>query len=313
MQNSNATNITTETRKFAVFGNPVAHSLSPQIHSMFAKQFGIDLSYKSIKSTSEDLKSILLNFLTPTGGANITAPFKEIASVIVDKLTPEAQQAMAVNTIFFDPTDNSILCGGNTDGTGFIRDITVNLGVQLKHKSILILGAGGSVRGLLGKLLKEQPKTIVIANRTLDRAQQLATLYHQPSCLKTLTIEALQTWQDEPFDIFINARTANMFAGIKPELDVPNHCLTRRTIAYDLNYNLATEPYRAWFDKNHSIQMIDGLGMLVEQAAEAFFIWHEKRPNTKPVIETIGATESLQIRTYIKSANEFKTTNLDYL
>jgi shikimate dehydrogenase len=258
------------TDRYAVFGHPIAHSKSPQIHAAFARQTGQDMTYEAILAPLDGFAESVAAFAAAGGrGANVTVPFKEEAYKLAHRLSPRAQRAGAVNTLLFD---DGIL-GDNTDGAGLVADLTRNLGCALAGKRILLVGAGGAARGVIEPLLDQSPAEFVIANRTVSRAQELAGLFGRG--VVACGFDAV----DAPFDLVINATAASL-AGELPPLSP--RIFTTGTLAYDMMYGRDT-PFLA-FARAHGATTADGLGMLVEQAAEAFYLWRGVRPDTAPVI-----------------------------
>jgi len=261
------------TDRYAVFGHPIAHSKSPQIHAAFARQTGQDMSYEAILAPRDGFASSVAAFIAAGGrGANVTVPFKEEAYRLASRLSPRAQHAGAVNTLVFD---DGIL-GDNTDGGGLVADLTRNLRCALAGKRILLVGAGGAARGVIAPLLDQTPAELVIANRTVSRAQELADLFGRG--VRACGFDAL----DMPFDLVINATAASL-AGELPPLSP--RIFAAGTLAYDMMYGRDT-PFLA-FARSHGAATADGLGMLVEQAAEAFALWRGVRPDTAPVIASL--------------------------
>ncbi len=262
------------TDRYAVFGHPIAHSKSPQIHATFARQTGQDMTYEAILAPLDGFADSVVQFIAAGGrGANVTVPFKEEAYKLAKRLSPRAQRAGAVNTLSFD---DSGIVGDNTDGAGLVADLTRNLNCHLDGKRILLLGAGGAARGVIEPLLEQQPTALVIANRTVSRAQELAELFGNG--VTACSFEAADT----PFDIVINATAASL-AGELPPLSPT--LFTADTLAYDMMYGRDT-PFLS-FARTHGAATSDGLGMLVEQAAEAFFVWRGVRPDTTAVIAAL--------------------------
>lgn len=262
------------TDRYAVFGHPIAHSKSPQIHAAFARQTGQDMAYDAILAPTDGFADSVAQFVAAGGrGANVTVPFKEEAFHLATRLTPRAQRAGAVNTLRFEGAD---IVGDNTDGAGLVADLTRNLHCSLAGKRILLLGAGGAARGVIEPLLEQHPAALVIANRTVSRAQELANLFG--SGVTACGFDAADT----PFDVVINATAASL-AGelppLSPEIFKPD------TLAYDMMYGRDT-PF-LHFARSHGATAADGLGMLVEQAAEAFFVWRGVRPDTAAVITVL--------------------------
>jgi shikimate dehydrogenase len=266
-----------ETRidKYAVVGHPIAHSRSPEIHRLFAKQTRQSISYEKLEAPLDGFEEFALG-LRDAGylGLNVTIPFKLDAAKLADDLTPRARLAGAVNTLKFD--GDSIL-GDNTDGIGFVRDVTERLKFKLAGSCVLILGAGGGVRGLIGALLEEKPKWIAVANRTHGRAQELA---------EEFGIEAIHFDEvpAEHFDIVING-TATSLNHALPAIDPEtfDDC----TLAYDLVYAAEPTPFMQLAKSGGAKMVADGLGMLIEQAAESFFVWRGVRPTTAPVYKEL--------------------------
>jgi len=261
------------TDRYAVFGHPIAHSKSPQIHAAFARQTGQDMTYEAILAPLDGFAASVTAFIAAGGrGANVTVPFKEEAFRLADRLSPRAERAGAVNTLIFD---GGIL-GDNTDGAGLAADLTRNLHCPLAGKRILLLGAGGAARGVIGPLLDAKPAALIIANRTVSRAQELAELFGQD--VRACGFDTVDT----PFDLVINATAASL-AGELPPLSP--RIFTVDTLAYDMMYGRDT-PFLG-FARTHGATTADGLGMLVEQAAEAFALWRGVRPDTAPVIASL--------------------------
>jgi shikimate dehydrogenase len=259
------------TDRYAVFGHPIAHSKSPQIHAAFARQTGQDMTYEAILAPKDGFAASVTTFAAAGGrGANVTVPFKEEAYRLANRLSSRAQRAGAVNTLSFEA---EAVVGDNTDGAGLVADLTRNQHCALAGRRILLLGAGGAARGVIEPLLDQQPAALVIANRTVSRAQDLAALFDRG--VRACGFDAL----DSPFDLVINATAASL-AGELPPLSP--RVFTPDTLAYDMMYGRDT-PFLA-FARTHGAATADGLGMLVEQAAEAFYLWRGVRPDTAPVI-----------------------------
>jgi len=272
------------TDSYAVFGNPIAHSKSPIIHAEFAKQTGEDIAYDRQLVEEGKFIEAARDFFTAGGcGLNITVPFKLDAFSFADQLTHRAQYAGAVNTLKKMP-DGKIL-GDNTDGAGLLCDITKNLGWIIRGKRVLVLGAGGAVRGVMAPLLAENPQRIVIANRTLGKAEELVKLFTAGKSAqdsKILRASSLQI-HARPFDIVINGTSASL-GGAMPDLSPA--ILASDACCYDMMYGKELTPFLQWA-KNHGAKVADGLGMLVEQAAESFYLWRNVRPETKPVMQLL--------------------------
>jgi shikimate dehydrogenase len=262
------------TDRYAVFGHPIAHSKSPLIHAAFARQTGQDMTYEAILAPLDGFADSVAAFMAAGGrGANVTVPFKEAAFKLAHRLSPRAERAGAVNTLSFNADG---ILGDNTDGAGLVADLTRNLHRTLDAKRILLLGAGGAARGVIEPLLDQHPAALVIANRTVSRAQELARLFGRG--VSACAFEAA----DAPFDLVINATAASL-AGELPPLSP--RVFSPDTLAYDMMYGRDT-PFLS-FARTHGAATADGLGMLVEQAAEAFFLWRGVRPDTAPVIASL--------------------------
>lgn len=278
--------VDTKPDRYAVMGNPVAHSKSPQIHALFAQQTHQQLVYTANLVALDQFEHAVQTFAENGGkGLNITVPFKHAAWQWVTRRSPRAERAGAVNTIMFRPDSTSY--GDNTDGVGLVRDLKHNHGIAIRGQRVLLLGAGGAARGVLMPLLEEQPAHLVIVNRTADKAMALA---------KDLTDVGAATgcsYQDldgESFDIIINGTSASL-KGQVPALPAsvlasvrPGGCL-----CYDMMYGAAPTAFMQWAQQHGVQRTEDGLGMLVEQAAESFFLWRGVWPETAPVISTIRA------------------------
>lgn len=259
--------------RYAVVGNPIAHSKSPLIHARFAAQTGQHLTYERILAPIDGFADTVRQFFSAGGkGLNVTVPFKLEAHALADTLTQRAQAAGAVNTLTLD---GAVLLGDNTDGAGLVTDIEENAGVALHGKRLLLLGAGGAARGAMLPLLQAGPAQLVIANRTVDKAQVLAQQVQHAG--NTLACEYAQL--QGVFDVVINATSASLDGQLPP---IPAHIFSPSTFAYDMMY--AAEPtVFLRFAASHGAATRDGLGMLIEQAAEAFLVWRGIRPLTAPL------------------------------
>lgn len=267
------------TDHYAVFGNPIAHSKSPLIHAAFARQTGQDLDYTALLAPVEGFVACVIAFRAGGGaGANVTVPFKEQAYALATQRTARAEAAGAVNTLSFHGAE---IHGDNTDGAGLIADLTRNLGVTLQGQRILLLGAGGAARGCVGPLLAARPATLYIANRTPARAQELAARFRHAGSVHGGGYDALA---GSAYDIVINATAASL-TGELPAL--PDGIFADGALAYDMMYGRDT-PFLQ-LARQVGARSADGLGMLVEQAAEAFFVWRGVRPDTAPVIAMLRA------------------------
>ncbi len=269
--------------KYAVFGNPIKHSKSPQIHAAFAEQTGEAVSYRAHLVEEGRFDEAARQFFANGGrGLNITVPFKVDAFNFADELSERARLAGAVNTLALQ--DDGRIYGDNTDGVGMLRDMQANLAWEVTDKRVLILGAGGAVRGILGPLLKRKPGHVVIANRTVDKAQQLARQFAELGDVRACRFEGLA---GSHFDLVINGTSASMSGELPP---LPPHIVSDEGCCYDMMYAAEPTPFMRWAASEAAWAVSDGLGMLVEQAAESFCIWRGVRPDTKPVIELIRGT-----------------------
>lgn len=267
--------------RYAVIGNPVGHSLSPTIHRAFAEQFNISLSYEAIEIPRDDLVAGL-HGLQQLGykGLNVTVPFKLEAASLCDRKSPRAEDAGAVNTIIF--LGNGDIAGDNTDGVGLTRDLVNNHRALIKRRKILLLGAGGAVRGVLPSLLALSPENLTLANRTIEKAEQLADDFKDIGEVVTSTYDDLGR---EKFDLIINGTSAGLNQEVPP---VPDQVLGVNSICYDMMYNVhQATAFVEWAQNRGASRAIDGLGMLVEQAAESFYIWHRTRVDTTGVIASL--------------------------
>jgi shikimate dehydrogenase len=271
-----------ESDKYAVFGNPIKHSKSPMIHTAFAEQCGQQLQYRAVRVELEGFNRAARNFFEGGGaGLNITVPFKREAFEFADQLSDRALRAGAVNTL--SRAQDGSIEGDNTDGIGLVRDMVANLGWVVQDLRVLVLGAGGAARGVLEPLLRERPRALLIVNRTPQRAQHLAEEF---SKLGPLAGGAYSLIGERQFDLVINATSAGL-SGEMPEL--PSTLLTERSCCYDLVYGAEPTPFMRWAAHHTAWAVADGLGMLVEQAAQSFYIWRGVRPETRPVINQVRA------------------------
>lgn len=263
-----------------IFGNPVAQSKSPMMQQQFAKNTGISLEYLKVLAPLDDFKGSLHEWIDKgIVGANITIPFKEEIMKLCDSLTPEAELAKAVNTIRIEK--NGKISGHNTDGIGLLRDITVVKGISLKDKRILILGAGGAVRGILKPLLDCEPAAVIITNRTLSRAEGLASEFSIYGNIQAVDWNALKG----PFDFVINATSASLQASF-PAL--PKGVITADSDGYDLVYGDKPTSFMDYFRDEGGREVHDGLGMLIEQGVFAFEFWFGLKPDLKDVLLIFG-------------------------
>jgi len=274
---------TTETRdRYGVVGNPINHSKSPLIHAAFARATGQDLVYERIESPLDGFATTVREFFNAGGaGLNVTVPFKQEAWELADQRTDRAEMAGAVNTLFRDQSGQ--LWGDNTDGPGLVCDLTENHGVALKGTRILILGAGGAVRGVLAPILEQQPASVTIANRTQAKAEALCEHFAGEIPLNAVTFTDLSG----PFDLIINGTSASLHGELPP---LPDGLVTAGTCSYDMMYGPDITVFNRWARDQGAERTLDGLGMLVEQAAESFWIWRGVRPPSAPVIAQLRET-----------------------
>ena len=265
--------------RYAVMGHPIAHSKSPFIHRRFAAEIGEPVAYDALHVEPDGFREAVERFRAEGGrGLNVTIPFKEEAFTLASRRSERAERAGAVNTLWFDGTD---IRGDNTDGIGLVRDLVRNLAVELRDRSVLVLGAGGAARGVVGPLLDESPRALVIANRTPSRAVELAGRFAGQGPVSTAVFEALAAAR---FDVVVNA-TASSLAGDLPSL--PAGTLRAGGVAYDTAYAARPTPFVRWGAGEGAAVATDGLGMLVEQAAESFRLWRGREPRTGPVIDAL--------------------------
>ncbi len=269
--------------RYGVMGYPVSHSRSPVIHRLFALQTGEQIQYELLQVAPEKLEQAMRQFQRTGGkGLNITVPHKTPVSRLCDQLSERASTAGAVNTLAFQ--DNEIF-GDNTDGIGLLRDLAVNLGINLEGANILILGAGGATRGITGPLLEMLPKSLMIANRSLGKARALVQHFEKSGPLSACQFNAVPV--TEPYDLVINATSAGVHGESPP---YPEAAISENTFCYDLSYGLQPTPFSTWARDHGAVQSVMGWGMLVEQAAESFNIWRGVRPDTAPVLKQMSIT-----------------------
>ena len=265
---------------YAVIGNPVAHSKSPQIHMAFALQEGAEIEYRRILAEEKNFVDTVNNFMRNQGrGINVTLPFKVKAYQQCAELDEYARSAKAVNTISFNA--NGDWLGANTDGVGLLRDLKSNLKISVAQKQVLILGAGGAVRGILLPIFQENPDNIVIANRTQDKAEMLADEFSNFGPISSSSFDELKSAK---FDIIINATSASLTNQVPP---VSSSVLSANTVCYDLAYSDMDTAFIRWSMAHNAGKTSDGLGMLIEQAAESYYIWRGFRPDTAPVFSLL--------------------------
>ena len=274
--------------RYAVVGHPIEHSKSPMIHAMFAKQTEQSMTYGKIEAPLDGFEACVLDFFASSDGKglNVTVPFKEQAWALCTSRTERAELAGAVNTLFLD--EKGQIRGDNTDGIGLVSDLK-NHGIELKDKKILIVGAGGAVRGVLQTILKELPKKLVICNRTQHKADTLAETFGGLGAVASCSFDAFSRKMDksedgvcsDTFDLVINGTSASLTGKLPP---ISSTVIAEHTVSYDMMYGSSETVFNHWARDAGAAQSIDGLGMLVEQAAEAFSIWRACVPQTDDVM-----------------------------
>jgi len=271
--------MTTLPDRYAVFGHPVSHSKSPAIHRMFADQFGLAIDYRAIDVEPGTFDEVVRRFRDEGGkGCNVTVPYKQEAWQLASERSGRAELAGAVNTLKFD---GEKILGDNTDGIGLLRDITINLDQPLFDKHLLVLGAGGAVRGIIGSLLEQAPRSLTLANRTVSKAEELAKIF---STIGPVTPCGFEQLAGRRFDVVINGTAASLGGELPP---LPDELFNDNALAYDLMYAKQPTVFMEWAANHGAARVADGLGMLVEQAAESFGIWWGKHPQTAEVIEAL--------------------------
>jgi shikimate dehydrogenase len=273
------------TDKYAVIGNPISHSKSPLIHSEFAKQTEQDLEYTAIEVPQDALESSLsqLRDILKLKGINITVPFKEQAWQLVENQSNRAKRAGAINTLVFN--DDGSMYGDNTDGVGLCRDLTDNNSIELRGKRILLLGAGGAARGVIEPLLSYDPLELFVANRTASKAHALADLFSDLGHIRGGGFEDIKP----PYDVVINATAASLQGEVPP---LPDNLFADNAACYDMMYIDSDTAFISWAKQHAAAKTIDGLGMLVEQAAEAFRLWRGVMPDTQSVMALIRSQQN---------------------
>jgi shikimate dehydrogenase len=265
---------------YGVIGHPVAHSWSPFIHGMFARQTGENVAYRLHDVSPEDFRNHVLEFFSRGGcGLNVTVPHKLAAADLANELTPRAERAGAVNTLMLK-RDNRLL-GDNTDGAGLVHDLRDNLGVELGNRRVLIVGAGGATRGVVAPLLVLQPAELVVANRTAERAQAFASDFADLGTVRGCGFEDIGA---DGFDVVINATSASL-SGEVPA--IPASVILPGTVCYDMAYGRNETSFLKWAREHGCEHALQGWGMLVEQAAESFQLWRGVRPQTAPVLAAL--------------------------
>ena len=269
--------------RYGVMGYPISHSRSPVIHRLFAIQTGEQIQYELLQVAPGKLEMAVRQFQRTGGkGLNITVPHKAEVAKLCDHLSERASTAGAVNTLSF--RDGEIY-GDNTDGFGLLRDLVVNLGLSLEDANILVLGAGGATRGIIGPLLEMQPESLRIANRTLGKAQALVEQFALAGPVSACRFNVVPV--TEPYDLIINATSAGLQGDSPP---YPGAAVSEQTVCYDLSYGLKPTPFSIWAREQGAKRSLMGWGMLVEQAAESFRIWRGVRPDTAPVLKQMSVT-----------------------
>jgi shikimate dehydrogenase len=267
--------------QYGVVGHPISHSWSPFIHGLFAKQTDQALVYRLYDIAPENFRAQVLEFFTRGGrGLNVTVPHKEAAAELANELTVRADRAGAVNTLILNQ-DHSLI-GDNTDGHGLVTDLTKNHGLAITNERLLVLGAGGATRGVIEPLLGLGPTEIVIANRTADRAVNLASLFSDLGAVRGCGFEDVG---EDPFDVIINATAAGLSGSVP---NVAGSVVARHTVCYDMSYSKSPTPFVTWAIEQGCARAHKGWGMLVEQAAESFTLWRGVRPDTEPVFAALG-------------------------
>ncbi|MEM0955752.1 MAG: shikimate dehydrogenase [Pseudomonadota bacterium] len=265
--------------KFAVLGNPVRHSRSPWIHAAFAEQCGLPMQYRAVAVEPDKFENTVIDFFARGGkGLNITVPFKQKAFALAERLSERARVAGAVNTLL---QREQQLVGDNTDGIGLVRDMVANLGWQVRDRRLLVMGAGGAVRGVLELLLKEHPSALTVVNRSADKAVALAQDFAE---LGRIDAGGYELIADADFDLVINGTSASLSGELPP---LPSALLNDRSCCYDMMYSAEPTPFMRWAAQHTAWAVADGLGMLVEQAAESFYLWQGVRPQTGPVLAAL--------------------------
>ncbi len=269
--------------RYALMGHPVSHSWSPFIHGLFARAAQQNMQYRMIDVPPERFRAEALQFFVEGGkGLNITVPHKQAAADLVNDLTMRASEAGAVNTIWQKPSGE--LVGDNTDGVGLVTDLEANLGLALGGRRILILGAGGATRGVLGPLLARRPAVLAVANRTARRAAELAREF---AALGTIVASGFDAVEPAPFDLVINATSASLEGSVPA---VAPAAIGQGTVCYDLAYAKGETPFTRYAQERGAKAAYKGWGMLVEQAAESFLIWRGIRPQTQAVLALLTSS-----------------------
>ena len=264
--------------RYLVFGNPIAQSKSPFIHTLFAQQTQQKMSYQAKQPHNDEFLAEVAEFFEEGGkGCNVTAPYKEQAFQFATRLTHRAELAGSVNTL--KRLDDGEIIGDTTDGEGLVQDL-LNNHVQLEGARILIIGAGGAARGVIRQILGHNPKELVIANRTFDKAQILTQMFEPFGNIKAVEIEKVNS----SFDLVINSTSASLYKTVP---DISSAIFSKLTVSYDMSYGSGLTTFNAWAKDEGAVLMLDGLGMLVGQAAESFMLWRGIRPGTKQILREL--------------------------
>lgn len=268
--------------RYAVFGNPIGHSKSPAIHAQFAEQTGQSLIYTAERVELDKFSEAVAAFANSNGkGLNITVPFKQEAWQLATERSSRAERAGAANTLVIK---NDSLFADNTDGVGLVRDLIDNHNIEINNQKVLIVGAGGAARGVTESILELKPAELVIANRTVEKALQLAEDFSDLGNISGCSLEALE---GRNFDIVINGTSTSLKGELPP---LPDTLFSENACAYDMMYAADPTPFMKWAKQCGATHTYDGLGMLVEQAAESFYVWRKVKPETRAVIDKIRPT-----------------------
>lgn len=268
--------------RYVLFGHPVAHTRSPQIHALFARQCGQSLRYDAVDVMPDQFLDHARQFFADGGrGANVTFPHKQAALALATELTPRARLAGSINTLAVLPSGG--LLGDNTDGVGLVRDLVGRMGLSLRGQRILLLGAGGAARGVIAPLLEQHPAALMLTNRTVQRLEQVLSGFDAVANSLGVTLGVAD---DGAFDLVINATSASHAGELPP---TPAHAVHAGTVCYDMVYGHEGTAFTRWAQSAGARRAEMGLGMLVEQAAEAFYLWRGVFPDTAPVLAAISA------------------------
>ena len=265
-------------KQFGVVGNPVAHSRSPEIHQLFATQQGCEISYDRVLAPLDGFEQTVKAFFAAqdSAGLNVTVPFKQQACCFADQLTDRAARCGSVNTLKKLPSGE--ILGDTTDGAGLLRDIMGNLHINIRGKSVLILGAGGAVASILEPLLFEKPQSLIVANRTVEKARDLAQKFSPLGQISAMGLDSLSGLE---FDVVINGTSSSMQ---NADLPIKGNIFAGHALAYDMFYARQLTPFLQLAQSFGVPRLADGLGMLVEQAAQSYCLWNDFMPQTAPVI-----------------------------